>query len=154
MSITYEERLKKNWKWCKNYFDRKSKELNLIGWNIAIDHAKKRLGLTDYTKKLITVSKHFLRGPTCDEKKIRNTVLHEIAHALAGHKAAHGEKWKKIALKIGCNGKICDTMDLPDAKWLMVCPKNCFKYSYFRKPKIDNKICLKCKSKPILKQLM
>ena len=150
---TYEERLSKNWKWCKNYFDRKSKEFKLIGWNIAIDHAMKRLGCCNYNKKLITVSKHFLRGPTCTEGKIRNTVLHEIAHVLAGSSQGHNNKWKNIALKIGCDAKVCASMDLPDAKWLMICPKNCFKVGYFRKPKIENKLCAKCKSKPTLKQL-
>ena len=150
---TYEERLQKNWKICKNYFDRKSKELKLVGWKIALDHALKRLGQTNYNKKLITISKHFLRGPSCNEKKIKNTVLHEIAHVIAGPSNAHNQKWKNIALKIGCDAKIYGTMDLPDAKWLMYCPKSCFKQKYFRKPKTDNKVCLKCKSKPLLKQL-
>jgi len=150
---TYEERLQKNWKFCKSYFDKKSKEFKLTGWTIALDHAMKRLGQTNYNKKIITISKHLLRGPSCTEKKIKNTVLHEIAHALVGAGNGHNKKWKGMALKIGCNAKVCDTMDLPDAKWLMYCPKNCFKQGYFRKPKIDNKVCLKCKSSPLLKQL-
>ena len=150
---TYEERLQKNWKWCKNYFDRKSKEFKITGWKIGLDHAMKRLGQTDYNKKLITVSRHFLRGPNCNEKRIRNTVLHEIAHVLVGPNHSHDKVWKNMALKIGCDGRVSSTMDLPDAKWLMYCPKNCFKQGYFRKPKIENKVCLKCKSRPLLKQL-
>ena len=150
---TYQERLEKNWKWCKSYFDRKSKELKLSDWKIAIDHAKRRLGCCDYNKKLITVSKHFLRGPSCNQAKIRNTVLHELAHALAGSRHNHDQKWKSVAIKIGCNAKVCDSMDLPDAKWMMLCPKKCFKATYFRKPKIENKVCMKCRAVPVLKQL-
>ena len=151
---SYEERLKKNWTFCRNYFVKKRKEFSkLKDWNIAMDHAKKRLGQCVYHKKLITISKHLLRGPTCTEQKIKNTVLHEIAHALAGSEASHNKKWKQIALNIGCNGKVCDTMDLPDAKWLLSCPKKCFKTGYHRKPNIENKLCAKCKSKPVLKQL-
>ena len=150
---TYEERLKNNWKWCKNYFDRKAKEFKLIGWQIGIDHAMKRLGQTDYNKKLITISKHFLRGPNCSESKIRNTVLHEIAHCLVGPKHNHDKVWKNMALKIGCNGKVTESMDIPDAKWLMYCPKKCFKQTYLRKPKTEGKVCLKCNSCPILKNL-
>jgi len=75
-STTFEERLKKNWKWCKAYFDRKVKEFKIVGWSIAMDNKKTTLGTTDYNKKRVTISKHFLRCVSCDEKKIRNTVLH------------------------------------------------------------------------------
>lgn len=153
-STTYDERLQKNWAWCKTYFERKKVEFKITDWTIALDHAKKRLGQTDYNKKRITISRHFLRGPTCGEKQIRNTVLHEMAHILVGPlNPGHGEVWKKVALKIGCDGTTCSVMDLPDAKYVMTCPKKCFSVTYFRKPKIENKICLKCKNPPILKQL-
>jgi SprT protein len=36
-----------------------------------------------------------------DEAIIRNTILHEIAHAKAGHKAGHGPLWKLAAIGVG-----------------------------------------------------
>ena len=34
------------------------------------------------------------------EAEIRDTILHEIAHALAGPEARHGARWKAIARRI------------------------------------------------------
>jgi predicted SprT family Zn-dependent metalloprotease len=43
-----------------------------------------------------------------DKREVRETILHEIAHALAGPKVrAHGREWGEIALRIGCNGRRC-----------------------------------------------
>tara|TARA_R110002153_G_scaffold255832_1_gene414591 strand:- start:689 stop:1162 length:474 start_codon:yes stop_codon:yes gene_type:complete len=152
-STTYDERLKANWTWSHKYFMRKTKEFKIVGWTLALDHAKKRLGQTDYNKKIVSLSKHFLRGPSCDEKNMRNTILHELAHVLVGSQNGHNPTWKNMALKIGCDAKVTACMDLPDAKYVMTCPKKCFEQTYFRRPKIENKLCLKCKSPPILKQL-
>lgn len=152
-STTYDERLEKNWKWCKTYFDRKVKEFNLIGWTIGMDHAKQRLGCCDPNIKRISVSYHLLRGPTCDEKSMRNTILHEMAHAIVGTDHHHDEVWKKMALRIGCNGKRCGTMDLVEARYILECPQKCYSQTYHRRPKPTNKVCMKCKCPPILKLL-
>jgi len=150
---TYEDRLERNWKWCQEYFDRKSKQFKLEGWKIKLNGAKTSLGICYYNDKSIRISKHFLRGPTCTESKMRDTVLHEIAHALAGPKTGHGKKWKEMAKQIGCSAKTCATMDLPEAKYLMYCPNNCFQQTYYRKPNVNNRCCIKCRSTPILKTL-
>jgi len=41
--------------------------------------------------------------PYLSESEVRDTVLHEVAHALAGWEAAHGYKWKAMARKVGAN---------------------------------------------------
>ena len=152
-STSYDERLEKNWKWCQTYFARKSKEFKLDHWTIAMDRPKTRLAQCDYNMKKITVSFHLLRGPTCDEKKMRNTILHELAHAIVGPNNGHGEVWQKMALRIGCDGKRCSSMDVVNASYVYECPKKCFSQTYHRRPKTENKICKKCKSIPILKVL-
>ena len=38
------------------------------------------------------------------EDHVRETILHEIAHGLAGGGHNHDEKWREAALSIGCNG--------------------------------------------------
>ena len=35
------------------------------------------------------------------KEQIRDTVLHEIAHAIAGREAGHGPLWKVTARRIG-----------------------------------------------------
>jgi predicted SprT family Zn-dependent metalloprotease len=39
--------------------------------------------------------------------EFRDTVLHEIAHAIAGHKAGHGPAWKMVARMIGAKPQRC-----------------------------------------------
>ena len=45
--------------------------------------------------------------PTSTEENVKNTLLHEIAHALAGHEHNHDEVWKATARSIGCDGCRC-----------------------------------------------
>lgn len=145
---TYDERLTRNWNWCVAYFDRKTKQLKIEGWQLKMGNMKTALGMCYHGKNIIKVSSHFLRGPTCTEAKMRNTILHELAHVIAGPKNGHNQIWKNIALHIGCDGSICNTMDLPEAKYLAHCEKKCFKQTYFRKPKLENKVCGICR-KPL-----
>lgn len=69
---------------------------------------------------------------------VKDTVLHEIAHALAGHEAKHGPVWQKIAKEIGANGQRVtkDKGTFADAKYLFVCGEgdDVCKYGYVRKP--------------------
>jgi predicted SprT family Zn-dependent metalloprotease len=37
-----------------------------------------------------------------DEAAVLDTILHEIAHAIAGVKADHGPAWKAVCRQIGC----------------------------------------------------
>ncbi len=41
--------------------------------------------------------------PYLSESEVRDTVLHEIAHALVGFAAGHNYKWKAMARKVGAN---------------------------------------------------
>ena len=152
-STTYDQRLEKNWKWASNYFYRKTKEFGLESWVLGMDNAVSQLGVCDYNRRKISLSSHMLRGPTCDEKRIRNTILHELAHALVGPNHNHDAVWKKMALKIGCDGKVKSHMDDANARYVLECKNKCFSKTYYRRPKLDNKVCAKCNSPPILKLL-
>lgn len=68
-------------------------------WTIGTDNARKRLGFCNYTRQRITLSKHYASSAPWSE--VRETVLHEIAHVIAGSDAGHGAKWKRIARRIG-----------------------------------------------------
>ena len=74
-------------------------EHGLTGWTLAFIEAKRRLGDCHFQHRVIRISRTLaLEG---SEEQIRDTVLHEIAHAIAGHEAGHGPLWKATARRIG-----------------------------------------------------
>lgn len=86
--------------------------LDVQGWTFEFNNRKRALGLCNYTKKTIYISKHFAETVAGD--KIKDTVLHEIAHALAGAGNGHNYVWKAWCMKIGANPKA--TCSLPDTQ--------------------------------------
>jgi predicted SprT family Zn-dependent metalloprotease len=87
----------------------------LAHWSFAFNRRKRTLGLCYYSRQRIELSAHYvLRN---DEASIRDTILHEIAHALAGPRAAHGPKWKALARQLGATPKRCDpAADMPPGR--------------------------------------
>ena len=74
-------------------------EHGLTGWTVAFGEARKRLGDCHFRHHVIRISRaHALEG---SGEQIRDTVLHEIAHAIAGYEAGHGPLWKATARRIG-----------------------------------------------------
>jgi hypothetical protein len=59
------------------------------------------------------------------ESEVRDTILHEIAHALAGARAGHGPAWVATALRIGCSAERCVSEDVPavPGAWVGICPQ-------------------------------
>ena len=96
-------------------------EHGLPGWRFAFDHARARCGSCHYGKRRITLSRHFV--PRNDETEVKDVILHEIAHALAGPRAAHGEAWRRIARQIGARPQASApvSVDMPDPAWALVC---------------------------------
>lgn len=94
------------------------------------DRSKKRIGATHFVTigtttlaRKITLSKHFAEILTKEE--IRETILHEIAHALAGHKAGHGVAWQRQAVALGIRPNRCKAASAsPERAWEGVC-QNC-----------------------------
>jgi predicted SprT family Zn-dependent metalloprotease len=57
-------------------------------------------------------------------EEIKDVILHEIAHALAGHEAGHGVAWRNMARKVGAKPARCATPSArPSAAYTGVCPK-------------------------------
>lgn len=89
------------------------------GWRFEWDNAKARMGCCNYTYKVISLSRHLVR--LASDKEIINTILHEIAHALAPDDH-HGPMWKRVARSIGCTGDRCHTVDTSAlANWIGTC---------------------------------
>ena len=85
------------------------KDSGLKGWRFEYGNAKALAGCAGILngKKIIRLSKFYaLHQPNITA--LRNTILHEIAHALDIEKRGytnHDKTWKKIAKSIGCDGK-------------------------------------------------
>jgi predicted SprT family Zn-dependent metalloprotease len=117
------------------------KQHGLKDWKFRFDRAKKRYGCCFYYKKLISLSS--ILTPLREERHVKNTILHEIAHVLAGPAAGHGPEWKKVAISIGCNGERCSNdVTFEGGTWVGECPAGHKSYAH-RKPK-RRKSCAKC----------
>ncbi len=93
---------------------------NLAGWKIEIDRAKKRLGCCHASQKMISFSRHFIRLNGVEE--MRDTILHEVAHALTPKDRGHGRAWRIMAAKIGAVPRRCSVDAVaPDGKYVADC---------------------------------
>ncbi|MEO0588250.1 MAG: SprT-like domain-containing protein, partial [Planctomycetota bacterium] len=69
------------------------------GWSVGFNRRKTVCGVCNYTDRRIELSRHHVE--LNDEPIVLDTILHEVAHALAGSRAKHGPKWKRIAAELG-----------------------------------------------------
>jgi predicted metal-dependent hydrolase len=76
----------------------------LAKWTFRFDHARRRFGSCRARQKVITLSRPltFLNP----EPEVRDTILHEIAHALAPDDG-HGALWKQKCVEIGARPIRC-----------------------------------------------
>ena len=114
----------------------------LVAWRVKLDHARRRAGQCDYKNKTISLSRLYVRYADIDH--IRDTILHEIAHALVGPRHGHDAVWRKKAREIGCTAARCHSLSFARAKWVMTCPNGCFSVERHRKK--SGLICASCKS--------
>jgi predicted SprT family Zn-dependent metalloprotease len=96
-------------------------EHGLDGWRLEFDRARRRAGICRYDRRVIGLSGPLMR--LYDEPEVRETILHEIAHALAGARAGHGPRWKAIARRIGSTGARCVDVEAPrvPGAWVGTC---------------------------------
>jgi predicted SprT family Zn-dependent metalloprotease len=97
-------------------------EHGLTGWRVELDNAKRRAGVCRFGERVIGLSAPLTELHTEDE--VRDTVLHEIAHALVGPAHGHDALWRATAVRIGCSGKRCTDADSARVAgaWVGVCP--------------------------------
>ena len=119
-------------------------EHGLYGWNFKWDNAARRFGQCNYSTSTISMSRRLTVQRT--EDAVRNTILHEIAHALTPG-AGHGPRWRAKALAIGCNGKRCsdDSVEVKP-NWIGKCPKGHMAGTRLRRPSANARprSCGKC----------
>ena len=94
----------------------------LADWEFAFDRAKTRAGACRPSLRRLSLSAPWTR--IHDDVQVRDTILHEIAHALVGARHGHDEVWRRKALEIGCSASRCFAAgdDRPPAAWVGTCP--------------------------------
>ncbi|MBK9476209.1 MAG: SprT-like domain-containing protein [Tetrasphaera sp.] len=81
------------------------REHGLTGWRVSLDRAKTRAGACHFGSRTITLSRPLTRLHS--EAEVRDTILHEIAHALVGPQHGHDALWRATAQRIGSTGTRC-----------------------------------------------
>ena len=114
----------------------------LEGWTVKLDHARRRAGQCDYTRRVISLSRHYVRH--ADAAHINDTILHEIAHALVGPHHGHDAVWRRKAREIGCSATRCHTLTFATAPWVMRCPNGCFEVARHRRK--AGLVCATCRT--------
>ena len=71
----------------------------LEDWMFRFSAAETKLGECREPERIIQLSAR--HAATAERREVTDTILHEIAHALAGAKARRGPAWKAVATRLG-----------------------------------------------------
>lgn len=109
----------------------------LDGWSFTWNNRKRAFGLCGYKTKTIQLSQYLTAQRT--EEAVKNTILHEIAHAIAGAENGHNRRWKNVARQIGHPNPTASHAEniqkyKTDYKWLLMHETEILG-GWFRKPK-------------------
>ena len=96
-------------------------EHGLHDWDFLIGNARNQFGVCVYGMKRIRISRVVA---ALNPGMVEDTILHEIAHALAGHPAGHGPEWRAVARSLGCNAERLHQGMVPEPAWRGTC-RNC-----------------------------
>ena len=81
----------------------------LTDWTFRFSAARRTIGLCMEKERVIQLGRHHAANDP--PLQVTDTILHEIAHALAGTAARHGPAWRRIALSIGATPKASKATD-------------------------------------------
>lgn len=99
---------------------------NLTHWKLEWIVSRRMLGRCIHYRKVIQLSYTLVKIVSDD--KVKDTILHEIAHALTPGEG-HNKKWRAKALEIGCDGKRCYSLT-DEIKAIMNYEYQCIKCGY------------------------
>ena len=110
-------------------------ENGLVDYTFQFDSAERRFGYCSNSRKVISLSTILVKlNP---EEQVKQTILHEIAHALTpGHH--HDEVWRAVAIKLGDTGERCyrsSEVVTPEPKHVYACTNCGYKYERLKRIK-------------------
>jgi predicted SprT family Zn-dependent metalloprotease len=106
----------------------------LRDWRFAYNRRKREMGLCLFDARIIALSVHFVEMN--DDHFIRDTLLHEIAHALVGPGHGHDAVWKSKCREVGARPeRLCHEAIMPTGRWQAYCAGCGMLHHRHRKPK-------------------
>ncbi|MEA2711633.1 MAG: hypothetical protein QOF78_4234 [Phycisphaerales bacterium] len=121
--------------------------LDTQGWSFKFDHARRRFGSCQPRRKRITLSRPLTLLNT--DAQVRDTILHEIAHALTPGDG-HGPRWKQKCLDLGANPRRTygdDEVTSPPRRpaWFEMGCENCDWWIDRRRRSRQKLVCKSCR---------
>jgi predicted SprT family Zn-dependent metalloprotease len=118
-------------------------EHGLQRWSLVFGQARSYFGICYTRQKRITISAPLTLLNDIDE--VRNTILHEIAHALTTDRG-HGRLWKAKACMVGCRPERCypESVQRPPPRFVGTCPACGYETTAYRRNRVS---CGKCDTK-------
>jgi predicted SprT family Zn-dependent metalloprotease len=120
----------------------------LHDWTVRFNRASNVYGICKYRTKEILLS-----DVLCllnSREQTRDTILHEIAHALTPRDSGHGYEWKSVARQIGAKPERCfsaQEVATPKKKYWYGC-ELCGRHSFCNRKKKLNRSCVPCAKSP------
>lgn len=93
------------------------------GWKFNFSTSKHRVAVCKHDEKLIEYSMHYITKSPIDD--IRDTILHEIAHALVGPGHGHDIVWRHKCVEIGARPERLageNTQSTAKPNYVLQCP--------------------------------
>jgi predicted SprT family Zn-dependent metalloprotease len=109
----------------------------LTDWEFGFNTNLRRAGVCFYPQQgepgRIELSLHFAEH---NQEEVRDTILHEIAHALVGPGHGHDAVWRAKCLAIGAKPEACcgDGIAMPKGRWRANCPGCDAEFDRHRRP--------------------
>ena len=92
----------------------------LDGWSFGFNRRKLQMGLCLFGPRHIELSVHFVE--LNDDDAVRDTLLHEIAHALVGPGHGHDSVWQAKCREVGARPeRLGWAVNMPVGRWQAVC---------------------------------
>lgn len=141
---TVTERIAMSRKRAKEYARGLLDKYGLSHVNVRIGRAKRELGRAVFSKgkpHTMILSRYLIDLNPWPE--VKNTILHELAHFLAGPRAGHGPLWKKKAKELGARLESRTSKAvMPPLRWELYCHEGKHQITtYSRKPKGSMALC-------------
>jgi len=121
----------------------------LTAWEFGFNANVRRAGVCFYPHRdepgRIELSTHFTARNSDEE--VRDTLLHEIAHALVGPGHGHDKVWKAKCREIGAKPVACygDEVEMPQGCWRATCPGCEEEFDRHRRPpRLSGWFCRVC----------
>ena len=116
------------------------------GWRAGFNNRRCGFGLCRFGVNIIELSRYLVSLNT--PERVRDTILHEIAHALLGPGYGHSREWKRKAQELGCSAVRCYTerdtvVPEPRHTYVYVC-KHCKREVISHKRMNRSRACGKC----------